>query len=142
MNALLATFGVLAVGGLASVLVMRRRIGRLAETGRIECSFRVLDGHQDGLTTGWRGGVATLGQSDIRFTGTIGGVRFLRRRAVTIPVLGVDLAERRRPSGVELMWVSPNTEVIQVRTTSARLELAILTGQFDWVMQRLGQAAE
>ncbi|GLZ41088.1 hypothetical protein [Actinokineospora sp. NBRC 105648] len=114
-----------------------RRATRYAERGQLECGFRVLQGHQDGLTTGWRHGLATLAVDHITFVATIGGVRFLKRQPIHLTVEGVNADTPRQPSGREIISASPVTRVIQLRTPTAVLEWAILADQVTWAVHQV-----
>ncbi|WP_369069372.1 hypothetical protein [Kineococcus terrestris] len=116
-----------------------RRVGeRLAAGDRLECGVRVVDGHQDGLTRRWRPGVATLHPGRVDFAHTVGGLRFLRRRPVTVAVRSVDAALPREVRGAEVLLVAPGARVVQLRTSSAVLEWAIAPAErIPWALERV-----
>ncbi|WP_369054872.1 hypothetical protein [Kineococcus terrestris] len=123
-------------------VVTRRVAQRLAAGDRLECSLRVVDGHQDGLARRWRPGVATLHPGQVTFAHTVGGLRFLRRRPITFAVQAVDAALPRQVRGAEVLLVAPGARVVQLRTPSAVLEWAIAPAErIDWVLERVQDAA-
>src|SRR5690242_16865292 len=84
-------------GGSLGGRLARKRAGRLEAKARTEVSLRVVRGSVPGLRSSWLHGVGTLSPGNLEFTSCVGGVRFLRRRPVTVPVTGVDLTSHRTP---------------------------------------------
>jgi hypothetical protein len=120
--------------------VQRRRARRLQRVNRLECSIRVATGTHDGLSGKWWAGVATLSPGRIHFVPFIGGVRFLRRKAVEIHVDKIDVGQRRSPTGREVLWVDPGASVVRLVTPTATLEWAVLKGQLSWAVGRMSGA--
>lgn len=112
------------------------RAARYSRRGQVECGFRVVDGQLPGLTGRWRHGVATLGLKEIAFVGTVGGLRFLKRRPVRFAVEHVDRSDLHQPTGLELLSVNPAASVVRLTTPSAILEWAVV-GQVPWAIERL-----
>jgi hypothetical protein len=110
---------------------------RYAKRGQLECGVRVVDGQQDGLGERWQHGVATLMPKEITFVGTFGGVRFLKRRPVRLPVGSVDRSTERQPTGREILVASPAARVIRIKTPSAILEWAIPADQVLWAIEKV-----
>jgi hypothetical protein len=106
---------------------------------RVECGFRVVEGEQGGLTDRWRHGSAVVASGEVTFTGTVGGVRFLKRRPVRIDVLGVDDSAPREPSGGEIVSVNPHARVVRVRTPTAVLEWALVGDERRAVREATGR---
>ena len=118
------------------------RSRKLAATHRAEVGLRVVDGHQPGLGPRWRHGVATLAPGRMKFRGTIGGVRFLRRAPITIDVLKIN-RDAPRTTGLREAWsVMPGTEVVQLVTPTAHLEWGVLAAQIDWAIEELWPSAD
>lgn len=117
-------------------MVSPRRMNRLAARKQAECGFRIVDGHQPGLTARWRHGLATLMKGEVLFRPYIPpGFRIPRpfTQAVRIPIVSVGRAGRQ-PSGREIWWVNARAEVFILHTERARLEWAVHTAQRDWAL--------
>lgn len=71
------------------------RAERYARDNKIECGLRVVEGEQAGLTSRWTHGLATLEPGAIVLTPYLGGVRFMRRAAIRVPVGQIDRGEQR-----------------------------------------------
>ncbi|NAZ80904.1 hypothetical protein GTR02_03615 [Kineococcus sp. R8] len=113
----------------------------LAATDRMECSFRVVEGHQDGLTGRWRPGIATLSPGKITFVRMIGGLRFLKGRPTTFAVQTCASDPPRKLRGVEALLVKPDAQAVRLTTTTAVLECAITpTERIGWALQQLEAA--
>lgn len=69
--------------------------------------------------------------------GTFGGVRFLKRRPVRLPVESIDRCTQRQPTGREIIVASPAARVIHVKTPSAILEWAIPADQVLWAIDKV-----
>ena len=117
--------------------IVRARARNLARKHQTEVALRVLDGHQSGLGPRWRHGVATLAPGRLTFRGTVGGVRFLRRRPITVEVLEVDRGSARTTGLREAWWAWPGTEVAQLVTPTARLEWAVPATRMEWATGEL-----
>lgn len=110
----------------------------LATTDRLECSFRVIDGHQDGLTKQWRPGVAALSPGHVTFVHTVGGLRFLKRRPVTFQAQADDSHPARKLHGIEVLLVTPEARAVRLDTPTATMEWAITPAErIPWALQRL-----
>lgn len=83
----------------------RKRAGRLEANAGTGVCLRVARGSVPGLRSSWRQGVATPSPGSLEFTSYVGGVLYLRRKPVMIPVTGVDLASRRTPAGLEHLLI-------------------------------------
>ncbi|GAB2857337.1 hypothetical protein GCM10027200_67090 [Lentzea nigeriaca] len=94
---------------------------------RVECSFRLLEGIQAGLGRRWRHGSAPITPGRVTFTGTFGGVRFLKRRPISIEVETVD-SDSRGVSGAEAVAVNPTSRIVRVATPTGVLEWALDAG--------------
>ena len=114
-----------------------RRAESYRRRGQVECGFRVVDGHQDGLSERWCHGVAEFQQDGISFVGTLGGVRFLKRKPVKIAIERVDTGAARRPVGTESFAASPDAQVIRVQTATSTLEWALPPDQIEWAIEQL-----
>jgi hypothetical protein len=106
-----------------------RRADRYRQRGQLECGFRVVDGQQFGLSEHWRHGAARFEQDGITFVGTVGGVRFLKRKPVRIVIEHVDRSTQRQPTGMEILAANPAAHVIRIKTATATLEWAMLADQ-------------
>lgn len=110
----------------------------LATTDRLECSFRVIDGHQDGLSKQWRPGVAALSPGHVTFVHTVGGLRFLKRRPTTFEVQADASHPPRKLRGIEVLLVTPEAQAVRLSTSTATLEWAITPAErIPWALQRL-----
>lgn len=110
----------------------------LATTDRLECSFRIIEGHQDGLTKQWRPGVAALSSGHVIFVHTVGGLRFLRRRPVAFEVQAGESSLPRKLRGIEVLLVTPEAQAVRLSTPTAVLEWAITPAErIPWALQRL-----
>jgi hypothetical protein len=118
--------------------VTRRVRGHLAATDRLECSFRVVQGHQDGLTKLWRPGIAALTPGHVTFVHMVGGLRFLKRRPVTFEAQTDHPTLPRKLRGVEMLLVTPDAQAVRLRTPTAALEWAITPAErIPWALQRI-----
>ncbi|MEU3624908.1 hypothetical protein BS329_01650 [Amycolatopsis coloradensis] len=129
-----------ASGGIAAgigVILQRRRARRLQRVDRLECSVRVVTGTHDGLSGKWWAGEAMVSPGRVHFVPVVGGVRFLRRKAVEIIVDKIEVNERRSPTGREVLSVDPGTDVVRLVTPTATLEWAVLERQMNWALDRL-----
>jgi hypothetical protein len=118
--------------------VARRVGGHLATTDRLECSFRIIQGHQDGLTKLWRPGIAALTPGHVTFVHMVGGLRFLRRRPVTFEAQTDHPNLPRKLRGVEMLLVTPDAQAVRLRTPTAVLEWAITPAErIPWALQRV-----
>lgn len=115
---------------------MERRARRYASLGKAESGFRLIDGQQDGLSQRWRHGLATVEQGEITFAPYLGGVRFLRRAQVQIPVTSVDRSAERQPKGTETFGVRPKATVVRITTPTATLEWAMSPHVVAWAKRR------
>ncbi|MDT4893701.1 MAG: hypothetical protein QOE97_2736 [Pseudonocardiales bacterium] len=77
-------------------------------------------------------GLATLELGAIVLTPYLGGVRFMRRAAIRVPVGQIDRSEQRSVSGREALSAMPGTQVICVRTGAATLEWVLMPDQAEW----------
>ncbi len=130
-----------AVGALTGAGVARgmrrRRAEWLVLQEKAELAVRVLRGTHDGLRTGWLSGLATLRPGRLEFVSYVGGVRFLRRKPVSIDVVGTG-ARGRRPGGRELFTLAPGCEIVTVTTPAGTLEVAVPPPyRVSWVLGRL-----
>ncbi|HEU5472876.1 MAG TPA: hypothetical protein VFV67_19690 [Actinophytocola sp.] len=97
----------------------------------------MVTGTHDGLTGKWWAGTATLSPERIHFVPVVGGVRFLRRKAVEIQVDKIDVSQRRSPTGREVFSVAPDTYVVRLVTPTATLEWAVLINELSWALGRM-----
>jgi len=126
-------------GGAAGRRNTRRRAGRLDAVGRAEIALHVIRGSVPGLRLSWRHGVAALAPGRLELVSYRGGLRFLRRKPVTVDVTGVDLATRRTPAGAEHVSLHPSCDIVVIRSGAATLELAVPAPyRLDRVLERLG----
>ena len=110
--------------------VFRTRGTRLRRQNKVECGFRVLAGAEPGLGPQWVHGTAEIHPGGhLVFTGTRGGVRFLKRPPIALTILAVDHPLGRQPGLGEAFSVNPVTRVLPVRTATAALEGARLPSQ-------------
>jgi hypothetical protein len=115
--------------------VFRTRGARLRRRNKVECGFRVLAGVEPGLGPQWVHGTAEIHPGGrLVFTGTRGGVRFLKRPPIGLTILVVDHPLGRQPGLGEAFSVSPVTRVLPVRTATAGLEWAMLPSQTAWAV--------
>jgi len=125
------------VGGSVAPDIQGRRAERLRRQGKLECCLRVINGDVPGLATGWRSGLATLTPHELHFRPVVGGVRFLRRRPVSIHIEMLDRKQQRRPQARELLMVNPQSTVIQLGTPAATCEWAVASDQLAWAVTQL-----
>lgn len=114
-----------------------RRADRYRQRGLVECGFRVVDGQQDGLSRRWCHGVGKCEQGEVTFIGTVGGVRFLKRKPVRITIEYVDSSKVRQPAGLESLTANSAAQVVRVKTTTATLEWAIPPDEVAWATGRV-----
>lgn len=107
---------------------------------RIECSFRVVDGVQSGLGRRWRHGAASITPGRVTFVGTFGGVRFLKRKPISVEVETVD-GNGRGISGVEAVAVNPQARVVRVVTPTGVLEWALPADHVEAAVERVAPSA-
>lgn len=107
---------------------------------RVECSFRVVEGHWPGLGRRWRHGAATLAPGRVTFVGTVGGVRFLKRRPLSIEVEAVD-GSGRDVGGLEAVAVNPIARVVRVVTATGVLEWALMPDQVQPALRQVVPSA-
>lgn len=136
-----AVAGGVTGAGLAQLLVVpsitRARGRRYARRGRVQCALRLLEGSQPGLGRRWRHGIGTPTPGLLTFRATIGGSLFLQRPPQMVEIVRVDGAHPRATGLGEALTVRPGTQVIQVRTHSAELELGVGSDHLKWLLQRL-----
>jgi hypothetical protein len=120
-----------------AVSYLERRARQYARQGKAECGFRVIDGQQDGLGPRWHHGLATIEQDEIVFVPYLGGLRFLRRAPVQIPVTSVDQGAERQPKVTEIVGTNPKAMIVRLSTPTATLEWAILPDQLAWATSRV-----
>lgn len=103
----------------------RRRRAQAVAPVQAELALRVLHGAVPGLSNRWRGGHATLFPGRVELISCVGGVRFLRRKPVTVEITEVDMSTRRTPKGWETLSIHPGCDVVTVRSGAATLELGV-----------------
>ncbi|WP_432525059.1 hypothetical protein, partial [Kineococcus sp. SYSU DK006] len=141
-RAAVMTAGIVLIGTPLSTWIGTAVTGRvrehLATTDRLECSFRIVEGHQDGLTKQWRAGIAALSPGHVTFVHTVGGLRFLRRRPVTFEVQADESGLARKLRGIEVLLVTPEAQAVRLSTPTAVLEWAITPAErIPWALQRV-----
>lgn len=114
-----------------------RRAERFQLLNQVECGLRVVEGYEPGLGQRFRHGLATLGSGSIVFVPFAGGVRFLRRRPVTVSVQVVDRSEQRTSGFMAQLSAIPGSRVITVRTNTATLEWVLPPAQTAWASQQV-----
>ena len=131
-----------AIGGGAAKVIVGRRAAKYIAMGAAEVSLRVVDGAQDGLKTSWRHGLAGLWSGGLDFASAVGGFRPWRRASVTIIVREIVASAPRTPTGKDLVSLDAQCRIVQVRTTTAWLELAVAPPyQLEWVLHRIAPAS-
>ena len=142
LDAAVMTAVIVVIGAPLSTRVGAAVTGRvrdhLAATDRIECSLRIVEGHQDGLSTRWRPGIAALSPGEVTFVHVVGGLRFLRRRPITFDVQAGEPNPPRPLRGVEALLVTPEARAVRLVTSSAVLEWAIAPAEhITWALERV-----
>ena len=118
------TIGLL-IGGAIAYWFIRRAKGRRAKIGKFDTGFRVISGHQRGLSADWRLGVGTLSPGRVQLEG------------LTIDLLEVDQSSRR-PAKLRETLVGADTTIFRVRTDAAELEWSVLTQLADQAIELVG----
>jgi hypothetical protein len=117
-----------------------RRLRKLQTESKTECGMRVIEGNQEGLSRRWRHGTAQVNNKRLAFRpGLPGGIRLARpgQRWLTLDVLEVSRARERQAGGTESWAVGPQIRIVEVRTPTALIELAVTPEHRDWLLARL-----
>ncbi len=130
-----------ALGGVAGSAIVRRRATKYVAEGKAELALRILDGTQEGLTGGWRKGVAALWPGRLDFASAVGGFGPWRRAPVVVAVAAIDASAPRKPAGRDALSLDADSLIVGVLTPTARLELAVQPPyRLEWVLQRMWPA--
>jgi len=116
-----------AVGSAVMEPWNRRRRRRLQARGRLRAALRATEGTIPGLSRRWRHGRWSV--EDGRLT----------RRSTVVHVVRLD-GPPRTPSVRESLAVDPGSAVFRVITGQGEVEIAVLSEQADWFLDRLGVA--
>lgn len=127
-TAALLVGGVCLWGAAVLALVLGLRARRAtAAGGAIEVSTRLVSGRQDGVGPRWRAGTVAGGPGGLLLTPLRGGLRFLPGTPVTLTVDAAHVTPGRT-SGRDVWSVRPGLPVVEVRTPTAVLQLAVPAG--------------
>jgi hypothetical protein len=115
---------------------------RLASQGRVLVAVRVISGDIAGGTKKWRIGTAEVRPGELVFTSTVGGILFLKRSPVTLPVTAVEAAKVRPPSLGEAVRLNEMKTIVPATFPGGELELALEPQTAQWVISTLLPASE
>ncbi len=128
------------MGGVVGDEVQAHRARWLADQNKVEVALRVLEGEAPGLRTSWLTGEATLSPGSLAMVSTVGGIRFLRRKPVTVEIVAADMTTRRGPRGLEVIKINPTCDIVTVKSPTATLELGVAAPvNLEWVLSALAK---
>lgn len=105
-------------------LVYRMMMRRLWQRGQAVVALRVVDGSHGGLGSKWHSGTVVMTPGRLEFTRFVGGMSFLKRPAIMVPVVSVGAVGRL--SGLGRWRLDPDCEVVRLTTPSGVVEMAVL----------------
>lgn len=114
------------------------RIERYRAHGEAECTLRVLDGEQAGLSNRWRHGRFRLTAGHISHAAYLWQIRLANPLvdSIEIEVVSLDPAPTR-PALRQAWSVNPGLHVVAIQTATAALAWALPRGQVDWALSRV-----
>jgi hypothetical protein len=112
--------------------LVHRQAGHALAQGRVACSIRVMSGHQPGLSSRWRIGVAAVSPGRLDFTPQSWQLK-ATRPVTHIVILGAG----RPPSGEELPCLPGDSRITDLQTPTATLGWAVPAGDLRWALEHL-----
>jgi hypothetical protein len=115
---------------------------RLASQGRVLVAVRVISGDIAGATKKWRIGTAEVRPGELVFTSTVGGILFLKRSPVTLPITAVEAGDVRPPTLGEAVRLNEMKTIVPATFPGGELELALEPQTAQWVISTLSGGPE
>lgn len=108
---------------------------------QIALGLRVVEGSAEGLSSKWTHGTGQLRPGGITFRGTVGGLRFLRRAPIELPIVSINRSHQRTPTGGEIISVNADSRVVRLATEGGILECAVRSSDVPTFLDEIGRSA-
>ncbi len=118
---------------------MRSRRGRRqADSGRVECALRSIEGASDGLSGRWVHGRAKVDSERVRFTAFLPpGTRIRNPFKARVDIEVLRASTSMEPIAASTWGVGPGCVGLTLVTPKGVVEAAVLRGQAKWMVDRL-----
>lgn len=110
------------LGGSVSDKLADRKARRLRREEQVECTLRVVEGQQSGLSPRWGRGTATLSE------------RMIDMGWALVEVARADLSSVRSPTSKESWSINPRMKLVRLESATAVIEWAVPEKQLDWAV--------